>query len=1180
MKKPTNLLTIWVLKSFCLAIAVSAAIFFPSRVSADNITLNLKNVTVKQAIAALQQSHYSITVDASDIDMERRVTVVSQDQPVENTLTQIFAGQDVSYEITGRSIVVTRRVAAPATQQSTASRTLNGIVRDNYGNAVVGATVVVKGTTNGATTGVDGSYSLRVTTPDPVLLVSFLGYETIEVAVGPAQAAVDITLQIAAIDVDEVVVVGYGTQARRTLTTSISKVDGAKLADAPVTSIGDALKGKVAGMRVATNNAVAGEAPRFLIRGGSSINLTNDPIVIVDGVTRDLTDINNNDIESIEVLKDAASASIYGARASNGVILVTTKKGTTHKGPEIVFEAQLGWESPSRKWDLMNSREFLGFVRPAIAEGPNGAAILIGANAAGTGNTLHTSTFTTRYLEHGESVADGWQWMIDPLDPNKMLTFTDRDYQSEWFGNALWHKEYVGVNGGNDKMKYAASASYAHDDGVVAMSDYGVFTMHGNTSFNITKKLVASTTFDLSRSIKHPLTGNYFNAIGRGIMMSPTHRDYDDDGNWVTGGTNVNQQTADYYKAHYDREMATLRATGNFNLKWTITDGLTATAQYALSDVNYRGSYYARNNFISSTRSTTETRTETLKHSFTAYLNYNKTFGDRHHLDMTGGYDYMNQRYWYLTATSTGASSDKVPIIDSGVNFSAANQDTEQALISYFGRVNYNFDDRYVLSATIRADGSSRFAKGNQWGYFPAASAAWLISEESFWNASRSRINTLKLRVSYGQTGNNNIDLYDAYGAFDTGATYAGYKTTLPSTMQNKDLRWETTTQFDVGLDVGMFNNRLRLVMDYYNKRTDDMLFSITLPDTGSLDMVRANVGSARFYGFEVELNSVNIRTKDFTWTTDFTYSYNRNRVLSLPEEYKYTDINGKDAWRIGGYRMSESGYRFGGTAVGEELGRIYGYKVSHILQTEEEAYAALYDSQAHGYRRGDGQSIAGRKDAGDYEWLNRAGSALTPEGQEMIDAEDMFLLGNALPHSTGGLNNMLRYKNLTFQVYVDYAIGHSVYNYMKSRMFQNTLGNSNSNLDKMVYDCWTHPGDTDAKYARFFPNDPDNGNRNFSRASDFNVERGDYLCLRDVSLFYDLPSKWVGKLGMNKVTVGISGNTLCYWSKVSGSISPETGMGTDTTDSMYAVVSTGASANSSIAPPTRKVVFSLKITF
>lgn len=239
-----------------------------------------------------------------------------------------------------------------------------------------------------------------------------------------------------------------------------------------------------------------------------------------------------------------------------------------------------------------------------------------------------------------------------------------------------------------------------------------------------------------------------------------------------------------------------------------------------------------------------------------------------------------------------------------------------------------------------------------------------------------------------------------------------------------------------------------------------------------------------------------------------------------------------------------------------------------------------MYDRRSHGYRRSDGKSIAGRKDAGDYEWCNRPGSKRTADGKEQIDDEDMYCLGNVMPHSIGGIMNTFKYRNLSLSVYLDYALGHSIFNYMKSRFFSNTLGNSNSNLDKMVYDCWRYPGDSDAKYARFFPNDPDYGNRNFARISDFSVEKADYLCLRDVSIYYDFPQKWMKNLWIKKLTVGVTGNTLYYWTGVSGSISPETGMGTGAGDSMYSSVAIGAAGNSSLAPTARKILFNVKITF
>lgn len=1061
--------------------------------------------------------------------------------------------------------------------------TVTGKVVDASSQPLIGVTVCVDGSvTNGTTTDASGNYQISVR-PSETLVYSYIGYSDVKESVG-ARTQINVTMQEASTKMDEVVVVGYGTQSRRTLSTAISKVDGEMLFDAPVASAGEALKGKVTGLRVQTANALAGEAPRFMIRGGSSINLGNDPIFIVDGMTRDnINEINPNDIESMEVLKDAASAGIYGARASNGVIIVTTKKGSVSKGPQIIFDAQIGCSSPSRKWDLMNAKEFINWVRPAMAEGYNGKTLISANNTAASSGNTESSYFTTRYLQDGETIPAGWESMPDPLDPTKTLVFKNTNFQNQWFKNALWHKEYVGINGGTDKVRYAASVSYMGDDGIVAMSKYKAFTMHGNTSFKITKNLEATTTFDFSRSKKKPLTSNYFNAIGRGIMTAPVARGYNEDGTMMQVGTNVNQELAEFYEHMYDRETANHRIQGSLALKWNIYKGLTAHAQYSVLDDNYRGSYYARGeyegtpNYISQTRSTTETRTEKLRDNFQIYLNYKNTFAGKHNLNVTAGYDYMMQRYWYLTATGTGSVSDDVPIIDSGTEFTASNKDEKQALISYFGRAQYDYDNRYVFSGTFRADGSSKFAKGNQWGFFPAGSFAWIISEEPFWDVSKTKMNTFKFRMSYGQTGNNGIGLYDTYGAFKTDL-YGGHSTMLPSTMQNTGMKWETTTQLDLGLDLGFFNDRLRVVMDYYNKRTDNMLFSITLPDTGTFSSVKANVGSARFYGFEFELHSVNIQKKNFTWTTDFTYTFTRNKVLSLPEEYKYTDINGKTAYRIGGYTMSESGYRFGGTAVGESLGRIYGYKIDHIIQSEAEADAALYDAQSRGFRRSDGKQITGRKDIGDYEFCNRPGSALL-NGKEQINAEDMYELGNVVPHSTGGIGNTFRYKGLTIHFYFDYAIGHSIYNYMKTRMFQNTLGNCNSNLDKEVYYCWRFPGDTGAKYARFFANDADFGNRNFSRCSDFNVERADYLCLRDVSIMYDLPSKWTSRIGIKKITVGVTGNTLYYWTGLTGSISPETGIGTDSGDSMYTSVQMGAS-NSNLAPAARKFLFNVKITF
>ena len=1053
-----------------------------------------------------------------------------------------------------------------------------GTVTDINGEPLIGATVMVKGTQTGVSSDVEGNYEIVVPGPGSVLVFNYLGYQPQEIAVGN-RTQIDVRLAEDNNVLDDVVVVGYGTQSRRTLTSAVSKVSGADLEGVPVNSIGDALKGKVPGVRVSTANNQPGSDPVFLIRGGSSINQSNAPIIIVDGVRREMTGLNTNDIESIEILKDAASAGIYGASASNGVILVTTKKGNRAKGPQITFEAQAAWTSPATKFDLMDARDYVVTMRRALNDCPGytyGQQVLTGANSAGIGNG-DSSIWTTRYLQEGESVPRGWSSVVDPVDPSKIIVFQDNDQQSQWFDDSYWMQYYVGVNGGSDKVTYAASASYMKDGGIGINTDFSRFTFHGNTSFKITKSLTAGTTFDYSETSGNEIPssgiGNYWTILGRGMFMPATHRDYLEDGQ-PGQGTNSTTISAAWFDRYYTNNYVTRRSTANFNLKWDIVDGLSAFAQIANHN-SYKNSYqYLAGNAISQTRQTYEGWSQTNRLSFQAHVDYNKSFGD-HNLSAMAGYDFLKRKINGMSMTVQGAESDKTPTLGAGTTPTAwTDTQTPWCQISYFGRLNYNYKEKYMLGFTMRADGSSLFAKDNRWGYFPAVSAGWVVSEEKFWNVEK--FNQLKLRLSYGLTGNNNVDYYDTLGAYSVTGIYAGSGATLASTLPNLGLTWEKTKQFDIGLDMAFFNNRLRVAADYYSKKSEDLLFDVSLPDTSGYGSAMQNVGSIRFYGLEFEISSVNVSTKNFSWTTDFTYSFNANKVLSLPDEYYYKDIDGKDAWRIGGYTMSESGYRFGGTAVGEPLGRIYGYKTSHIIESEAQADAALYDSNSHGYRRSDGLSIAGRKDVGDYEWKNRAGSALTADGREQINGEDMFLLGNVVPHSTGGMNNTFKFKNLTLSVYLDYALGHSIYNYQYTRCFQTSMGNCNWNLVYDALNTWQKPGD-DTKFARLTPNDADGGNRNYSRISNINVQKADYLCLRDVTLSYDLPLRWIRKVGLGRLTVSVSGNTLCYWTGVKG-ISPESAsVGSST--GMYSVTSSSATSFNNY-PPTRKVLFGLKATF
>ena len=1103
------------------------------------------------------------------------VSVRESNAPLERILNNVFTKRGFRYKIVDRTVVLTYdRTAEPQRKNS-----VTGRVCDAAGSPLVGATVLVKDSTRGTTTGADGTYSVEAE-PGAVLLFSYIGYTEREEPVG-SRSMIDVTMQEDQSVLEEVVVVGYGTQTRKTVTSAISKMDGKTLESMPVNLVGDGMKGRIAGLQVATTDATPGSAPKFLIRGGSSINNSNDPIVLVDGAVREMAGLNPNDIESIEVLKDAASAGIYGSRASNGVILITTKKGAPHKGPQIVFEGQWAYESPATKFDLMNGRDYLLTLRPAIAEGYCGGAdplsILDGAESAGAGNSA-ASRWTTRYLNPGESLPKGYKWIEDPVNPGKIIVFQDNDQQSQWFDDAFWQNYYIGVNGGGENIRYAASAGYTDDGGIGMATGFSRFTFHGNTSFKVTRRLTATTTFDYSQIERQMLDGgalNKRNSVIRGLSVPATHRDwYDAEAGEDLAGTpamgpNNTTLPAAYYNYYYsDTGETTKRSSVNINLEWAIVDGLRAVAQFSNHNRHSRSHFFVKNNPTTGTniRPTKEAFTETNRMDFQTYLNWKKTFAEDHNIDVVAGYDYMKDKNNSIDARVQGAASDKIPTLNVGTsnitNYPTSTR-TDEVLISYFGRVNYNFREKYLLSFTMRADGSSKFAAGNRWGYFPAASAGWIVDEEAFWPRNKV-VSSLKLRASYGLTGNNGIGLYDTYGSYNSAYQYNGMSTTTTGEMPNSNLTWESTTQVNAGLDMGLADDRVRVSFDYYDKVTRNLLFDVSLPNTTGYGSVVSNVGKVRFYGVDLAISSVNISRGDFTWTTDFTYNFNMNKVLKLPD-------NGNVRNRMDGITIGD-GSQFGGIAEGERMGRIYGYKVDHIIETQADADAAMYDASSRGYRRSDRRQIAGRKDIGDYEWVNRAGSTQR-DGRDIINEEDQFLLGYATPHSTGGIGNTFRYRNWSLNIYMDYALGHSIQNEMQMRYFMATMGNCNWNLVNDVKQCWSQPGDK-TKYARFTANDPDWGNRNFSRMSDVFVEKGDYLCIRDISLSYKLPVRWTSRLGMKDVTLTVSGNTLYYWTAVHG-VSPEAA----TTGGLYNSASTYATGFSPY-PPARKILFSAKFTF
>lgn len=1023
---------------------------------------------------------------------------------------------------------------------------ITGVVTDEAGNAMPGVNVQEKGTMNIVSTNNKGSYSIAAD-ENAILVFTSVGMETKDIPVSNSKK-LDVVLSGKVNTLEDVVAIGYGKQSKRMLTTAVTKVSGKEFENIPINSIGDGLKGKTPGARIFTNNFTPGSNPVIRIRGGSSINKSNDPLVLIDGVEGSLSDINPNDIASVEILKDAASTSIYGSRASNGVVLVTTKTGNKNQSPSVSFEASMARQSLESSYDFMNARDYISYVRPAVVLSPNSRYNDISGYSASSGNTA-TSIYTTHYLAEGEVVPDGWQSMPDPIDASKTLVFQDNSFKDVIYKPALWQNYYVNVSGGTNKVQYTGSIGYTGDDGIALATGWKRVSARSNVNVDISEKLhlLSNLNYSESKSEEYP---NQTNIIARGLACPPTQRIYWDNG-IPTPGFNATSPNPAWY-AYYNEGGSRQQRFGlQESLDWNVVNGLDAKVTGSYYTVTSQGDYFAKANEFDGSRDASSNFSQNRQAKFEGYLTYNKHFG-RHSINLVGGTSYLNINNKTLNAAAEGGNTDNIPTLNaSPIKTEASTVITKEVLIGYFGRFAYDFKKKYLLSLSFREDGSSRFVEGNQWGFFPGGSAGWVISEEPFMKNWNAPLNYLKLRTSYGLTGNNSIGLYDALGEYSPDYIYNGNAGIRSTAMPNEALTWESTKQFDGGVEIGFFNSRLNINFDYYDKRTQNLLFSKDLPNTSGYGSVESNVGKVKFYGFDLDISSTNIQSKHFSWNTTFNWSLNKNIVLKLPD-------NGRVHNRIGGIAMPD-GNDYGGIAEGEPLNRFYGYNVAYIIQNSGDAAKANYDQLAKGWDPVSQTKVQGRKAAGDYEWADRNGDGI-------INSIDQFELGVTVPTSTGGMGNKFTYKNWSLDVFIDWQLGHSIFDEAFMRYFENTF-TYNYALVNDVKKTWKGEGDVNAKYARLTANDPNDGNSNFSRTSDAFTFKGDFLCIRNVSLIYSLPVHAISRLGIKNASVNISGSNLYYFTAVKG-ISPEAGTASTYTSNYFNY------------PPVRRISVGIKVPF
>lgn len=966
---------------------------------------------------------------------------------------------------------------------------VNGQVSDENGQALPGVNVLEKGTTNGTTTDVDGRFSFNVQDENSVLVFSFIGYTTQEVPVGD-QTSFTISLVPDVRALDEVVVVGYGTQERADLTGAVASVSSREILTVPVERMDQALQGRAAGVLVRQNTFAPGAGSvSIIIRGLNSINGNNAPLFVIDGVIgANINALDPLDIQSIDVLKDASAASIYGSRAANGVVIVTTKKGVPGK-PKITFDAYYGVSNPTRLYDVMNAEEYMEYVNDARTQGGAGLAY---PDIPGVLSQVGEGT----------------------------------DWQKELFKQGTQQKYFMSVAGGTEDVTYSASGGYLSTTGLMPNVDYKKFTARFNLDFKATEKLRFSTAVsyasDVTNSMAETFGYNYgtINAMAIPPMLSPVNEfgEYPP----IIYNTFETGTPSRYFNsfAALDREIR--ESLGNyiqFNfgagyeftdwLKFDVTLGLqpTFTEDRFFSPQEIPDPQYFEQSAIASKNSARNNNwlVENM-------LTLDKSFNDVHNVTVLLGTSTQKTTF---ESTSTGArhfAFEQFQFHNLGagnpLNHSVGSSLREEQLQSFFGRINYNFNDKYLLQVNGRYDGSSKFAPGNKWAFFPSASVGWRISEEPFMRDAEL-FDNMKIRASYGSIGSHGIAPYATMSSITSGFAY-GFNNTrvgtyIPSGVANPDLKWETTTQLDVGLDFGVMENRLSITMDYYYKKTTDLLLNslismVNNPNQSHDPVIRKNIGSLQNTGFEFGINYQPSFTSELKWSVNLNGTFQDNKLLDLALNEGQEFLQLGDNLRRNYHRLEE----------GKPFGNYVGYETDGLYQTQEEINASAQPTAK----------------PGDLKYVDK-------NGDGAINGGDFVVLGNAYPDFFGGITNNFTYKDFNLSFFFFAMLGQEVFNFDLARWKYDLSSTPFNKLKEVATERWTGPGTSnDIPRAGYKPINITDG---ADGAIDVMVEDGSFVKLRNVTLTYNLPKGLLNRFGIDNANVYIQGNNLFVITKYSG---------------------------------------------
>ncbi|MBX2925124.1 MAG: TonB-dependent receptor [Chitinophagaceae bacterium] len=1061
----------------CGSLALSAAGF------SQKVTLSAKNAKLEKVFRDIKkQTGYGFLYTYEILGKAQLVTLSVKDAELPTVLELLFSQQPLSWSIVEKTVVIKpkpEKINSPAIAQQDSLIDVTGTISNEDGDMLSGVSVGLKGSQLGATTDANGNYTLRLSELKGTLVFSHVSYEQQEVLIGNRRN-INIVMKAKVADMDQVVVVGYGQMKRRDLTGSVATVRSADIVKSPEMSLNTALQGRAAGVQVTSNDGAPGSNVSILVRAGSSISASNEPLYVIDGFPQlggSNNNINPNDVESVEILKDASATAIYGSRGANGVIIITTKSGKAGKF-SVSYDGYYSIQALGVKRDVMNTLQYAE-VQHYMLSNPKGSGI-------------------------GDTVFYNWPDYKDS---------TSTDWQDKIYRIAPMQNHNVSFTGGSENLRISGSVGYTGQDGIAIGTNFKRYTARISTIARISKRVSNHTIIYLSRTDQSgpPVTGSG-GITYSAVKVSPYRPAGTDLNNYLAilggpGGANGRDPYVDLML----RQIKSLNNQAMFNSSFDITlaEDLVLKLAGGVTYAPYTTHYFYPTE--SSSGANTQGAGGQSGGDYIGLLNentlnYKKNIGN-HSLNALAGFTVQT-----AVRASYSMSAQGFPIQSMGYdNLGVANRilppETNRAksgIVSYLGRVNYGFLDKYLLTASMRADGSSKFPK-NKWGYFPSVGLAWKIDQENFMKALPA-ISTLKLRATWGKTGNESVPSYSSYTTY--GTFYPGFPVVVddrtavgfgPTQLGNADLRWETTIQSNIAVDLGILKDRVLITAEVYNKKSQDLLLNAPLSQYSGFTSVLRNVGDIQVKGFELALNTVNLKGK-FGWSTNFNIASNVSKVLRLND--------GQTEFYIGKADRLGDAYV---VRVGQSLGAMFGYVYDGIVNTSEELAAAPIH-------------ISMPTMLGERKYKDISGPDGKPDNQ--ITALDRTVIGNGNPKFFGGFSNDFRYGPFELSALFTYSYGNDILNAQKTMLetpypYQGGLVS--------IFNRWTSqaPQTNAPRWSGL--------NNEFTYSSSYVVEDGSYLRLKNVVLAYNLPVDRIKRSPVKRLRVYISAQNLLTFTRYTG---------------------------------------------